>query len=288
MDDPALDPQLLECLADAAYCVDKTRRILMWNSAAERLTGYSAAEAVGSHCWNNLLRHVDEAGRELCRGWCPLVGAMQDGMPREARVSLHHREGHRVPVQVSVRVLRSADGAIIGGIETFRLADAPVPVPRVDPAGPDERVSCPAGMVPPGAMQESIERWLEAMRRGGRSFGAIRLRLDPRERGGADLDPATCAAIIKALGATISHTLRPGELAARSGEQEYLVLLPAAGTEDVAAHARWLGLLVAQTFLGKDRRPVHVRAQIGAALGAADDTAADLLARAALPDCAGT
>ncbi len=44
---------------------------------------------------------------------------MRDGAPREARVWLHHKLGHRVPVRVSVNPIRDREGTIIGAIETF-------------------------------------------------------------------------------------------------------------------------------------------------------------------------
>jgi len=53
---------LLGYLLEGAYLVDPTRTILSWNPAAEKLTGYKAAETVGKHCADNMLRHVDERG----------------------------------------------------------------------------------------------------------------------------------------------------------------------------------------------------------------------------------
>lgn len=282
MDDPAFALDLVECLEDAAYCVDKTRRILAWNGAAERLTGYTAAEAVGSRCWHNLLRHVDDQGRQLCRGWCPLVATMQDGQSREARVYLHHREGHRVPVDVNVRPLRTPDGTIIGGIETFTLADESEDAlahAHADRAGQLDRL---VGIVDIGEMLALAAGWIEAMGRGGSPFGAVRLRIDARERVGAEFDLATCEAIIKAVGATLRHTTRACDAVARVGDQEFLILLSDCGEEEAFAHARRLSFLAEQTFLVRDRRLVRVNAETGVAVAVAEDTAELLLARAAV------
>jgi PAS domain S-box-containing protein len=51
---------LLEAMSDAVYAVDAERRITYWNSAAERLTGYRAAEAVGRYCHDNLRPRLSE------------------------------------------------------------------------------------------------------------------------------------------------------------------------------------------------------------------------------------
>jgi PAS domain-containing protein len=73
---------LLDDLYDAVYFVDPSRRILYWNHAAEALSGFSASEVVGKHCSDNLLCHVDESGRSLCQGDCPLSQSMQSGIRR--------------------------------------------------------------------------------------------------------------------------------------------------------------------------------------------------------------
>ena len=39
---------------------------------------FPAAEVLGSRCSDNILRHVDEAGRELCGDGCPLVKVMTE------------------------------------------------------------------------------------------------------------------------------------------------------------------------------------------------------------------
>ena len=41
---------ILDTMADGVFVIDPDRRILRWNRAMERLTGYSAEEAVGESC----------------------------------------------------------------------------------------------------------------------------------------------------------------------------------------------------------------------------------------------
>ena len=121
---------LLDAIADGVYLVDRRRRITSWNRAAAEMSGYTAEEVVGQRCRDGLLNHVDEAGRTMCGGHCPLKATMLDGQERECRVFMHHKSGHLVPVQVKARALRDKDGAIVGAVEVFsddtdyrRLAD---------------------------------------------------------------------------------------------------------------------------------------------------------------------
>jgi len=111
--------EIVDNLYDGVYFVDRDRTITYWNKGAERITGYSAEDAIGRGCRNNLLNHVTANGVELCRNNCPLAAVMEDGKPREAEAYLHHKDGYRVPVIVRATALRDDDGNIIGAVESF-------------------------------------------------------------------------------------------------------------------------------------------------------------------------
>jgi len=113
------DERLVDTLQDGIYFVDRERKIVYWNEGAERLSGYSAAQAAGKHCYDNLLRHTDSSGRLLCTDRCPLRSVMLDGQPREVNIWLRHQDGHKVAVSVSASPLRNSAGRIVGAIELF-------------------------------------------------------------------------------------------------------------------------------------------------------------------------
>ncbi len=121
-------PEILNALADGAYITNRSRKIVFWSRAAERITGWSASEVEGHNCSDNILVHVDKDGHQLC-GFehCPLHRAIQTGQMSSEPVLVfaQHKQGHRVPVEVSVAPLRGKDGDILGGVEVFRdLTDA--------------------------------------------------------------------------------------------------------------------------------------------------------------------
>ena len=117
--DPGSLESILGLLGEGAYAVGRDRRIIFWNQAAEKITGYPASDVLGSKCSDNILRHVTTEGVELCLGGCPLLATMQDGNTREAEVFLHHRNGHRVPVFVRAAPLHDKEGLIVGSVEIF-------------------------------------------------------------------------------------------------------------------------------------------------------------------------
>ncbi|PLX49234.1 MAG: histidine kinase [Desulfobulbaceae bacterium] len=114
---------ILESMADGVYVTDHKRRILYWNPAAERITGWSADRVVGRPCSDNFLCHEDSAGTPLCEEeHCPLHRAMLTGIPstEPIQVFAHCRDGSRLAVQVNVAPVRNATGEVIGGVEIFR------------------------------------------------------------------------------------------------------------------------------------------------------------------------
>ena len=106
--DGSFHGRLLDSLYDGVYFVDAERSITYWNKGAERLTGYTAAEALGKHCYDNFLMHVNANGCALCFGGCPLAATLVDGNPREDEIFLRHKRGHRVPTSVRVSPVRGS------------------------------------------------------------------------------------------------------------------------------------------------------------------------------------
>ena len=69
---------LLENSADGAYVIDANQRIAAWNTAAERLLGFSAADVVGQPCYSILGGYGDD-GCVVCRRGCRPFTAGQHG-----------------------------------------------------------------------------------------------------------------------------------------------------------------------------------------------------------------
>ena len=110
---------ILDNLYDGVYFVDRDKRILYWNRGAEKITGFSAEDVIGKRCWNNVLRHVDAQGNNLCEAECPILKTILNGNRWEAAVYLHHKDGHRVPVATRAVPIKNTEGKIIGAAEIF-------------------------------------------------------------------------------------------------------------------------------------------------------------------------
>ncbi|TDT72580.1 PAS domain S-box-containing protein/diguanylate cyclase (GGDEF)-like protein [Hypnocyclicus thermotrophus] len=110
---------ILDNISDGVYFVDKNRKILYWNNAAEKITGFTYNDVINSFCYHNILRHVDKSGNELCRNGCPLLESMKTGTFIHADVYMHHKSSYLLPISIKVFPLKNDKNEIIGAIEIF-------------------------------------------------------------------------------------------------------------------------------------------------------------------------
>ena len=80
---------------DALVAFDADLTIVSWNRAAEELTGVSADEAVGRHCWE-VLGGRDERGNVVCHPGCSTARLAREGWPVPCQgLFIRAREGKR-------------------------------------------------------------------------------------------------------------------------------------------------------------------------------------------------
>ena len=126
-DQAALTRAVLDTAADAFVSIDSNGVITGWNSAAERLFGWSAGEAIGKFLRDTIVpeRYHDRHERTLERivsGGRPMRNA---GRPIEFEA--RHRDGHELPVEVLISPLERGGeltfNAFIRDIAARRRAD---------------------------------------------------------------------------------------------------------------------------------------------------------------------
>ncbi|HPR64501.1 MAG TPA: sigma 54-interacting transcriptional regulator [Thermoanaerobaculia bacterium] len=106
--------RILDHINEGVFVVDRDMRITYFNAAAERITGFSAAEAIGEYCYD-ILRST------YCPTACALKESLESGLHvGERELTIYSRDQREIPVSVSTSPLRDEDGNLIAGVETFR------------------------------------------------------------------------------------------------------------------------------------------------------------------------
>ncbi|HID56742.1 TPA: PAS domain-containing protein [Candidatus Poribacteria bacterium] len=105
---------ILDSIADGVFTINTDWRIELFNRAAERITGFSAEEAIGMVC-----REVFRSN--VCDYDCAIRRALETGEPvTNYEVIITRKDQVQIPVSVSASILMDDKGRIIGAVETFR------------------------------------------------------------------------------------------------------------------------------------------------------------------------
>jgi PAS domain S-box-containing protein len=96
------------------FTVDLDWRITALNRAAERILGVPREQAMGKPC-------CEVFRASICESACALRKTLSTGKPVvNATAHIINEAGDRIPIRISTAILQDADGAIIGGVETFQ------------------------------------------------------------------------------------------------------------------------------------------------------------------------
>ncbi|MFP4258155.1 MAG: sigma-54 interaction domain-containing protein [Desulfovermiculus sp.] len=105
---------ILESISDGVFTVDTQKRITSFNRAAESITGFTQQEALGQYCF-------DIFRADICEHDCALGHTLCTENPQiNLQAQIITKQGQQKPISLSTNILRSPEGEIIGGVETFR------------------------------------------------------------------------------------------------------------------------------------------------------------------------
>jgi len=109
---------LVEALGDAIVVADPSGAITVWNPAAERLFGFTPAEALG----NSLDLIIPD--RLRARHWAGYGKTIASGETRYAhdvlRVPAVHRDGRALSIAFTVGLLNGPQGTVAGIVAVIR------------------------------------------------------------------------------------------------------------------------------------------------------------------------
>lgn len=271
---------LLDNVYDGVYFVDTLRKIIYWNHGAERITGYMASRVLGSLCSDNILVHVDASGKQLCKEDCPLTDTLKDGKMHTADIFLHHSDGHRVPVNVTVSPILDSTGAIVGAVELFRETSAII----IDPQELEELKNAAfldplTGLANRRFMEMKLRASFEELLRHGISFGVLYADIDHFKSINDTYGHLIGDAVLKMVGKTFESNVRKSDLACRWGGEEFVLTLTYVNDERLQSLAEKLRMLVERSFLDTDAGRVKVTITMGGAVARTDDTIESLIGK---------
>lgn len=265
--------QIASTSPDGIVCADATGHITFWNAAAERIFGYSAAEALG--------HAIDLIVPERMRGGHGggLHRVAGGGKPRllgkTVELPARHKDSTEFPIELSLSRWeeqgRAAFGAIVRDIRERRAnEDRLFRLAHLDPLTelPNRAVLC--------------ERLTEIVT-AGRAVSVLMFDLDGFKEINDSHGHATGDAALKAMAARLLACVRPIDTVSRLGGDEFVVLMPDIGDPLRAAEvADTIIAAVAEPF-EHEGQTLRLGTSVGIAMAPAHgDSADDLLSCADL------
>ncbi|MEI7690553.1 MAG: ATP-binding protein [bacterium] len=112
---------LLDAIADGVYIVDFERNLTLLNPAAEKMTGWNAAEVTGIKCWS-VMSLKDQKDNSVCQDNCPVLACWKSGeyITRDDTCFLHHKNKNTVQISSSYTPLKDNYGHNVGAVCIFR------------------------------------------------------------------------------------------------------------------------------------------------------------------------
>ena len=272
---------ILDNLYDGIYFVDRNRKITYWNKAAERITGFRRSEALGRHCYDHILNHIDEEGDNLCRRNCPLATCMETGEGMQAELYLHHKEGYRLPVSIRVTPILDKDGNVVGAAELFSDNSAKaLMLQRMEELETMALIDPLTRMANRRYIEMHLRSRLEEMHRYGWSFCVLFVDIDDFKRVNDTYGHDAGDKVLKIVGRTLSGNARPFDVFGRWGGEEFVAVIENVSYKNLHIIANRFRLLVENSYLSVGQKKIRVSVSIGATVARLNDTVETLLGRA--------
>lgn len=270
----------MDHLFEGAYIVDSNRRIIQWNQRAETITGYTSDEVVGNFCYNNILRHMDEEGTLLCHNGCPLAKSIESRSNEQASVTLHHKQGYRVPVNVRVIPMTDESGNTFA-LELFdELRDDANIFNQYQSLKEELRMDGLTNLYNRRFIDYQIDLSLDELKTFQTPLGVFFIDIDHfkavNDTYGHDIGDE----VLKTIATTLSLNVRPGDYVGRWGGEEFIILTRDITHEAFAQMGERLRRVVAQTSTAIPNDHLRITVSIGGVYTDKSAQRSDLIKRA--------
>lgn len=273
--------QILDLINDGIYIVDENRKIIFWNKAAERISGYSKEEVEGTHCYDNILNHVDKNGVELCFHGCPLLDTIKRKQANDAEVFLHHKDGHRVAVWVRTSPYFDKNGDCVGGIEFFSdISNKWEYEEHIQELKKRAMIDSLTEVANRYYLTQHVESTFEELKRYKSPFGILFFDIDKFKSFNDTYGHDTGDKVLQLVSRTVSRNLRPFDLFGRWGGEEFLAVVRNCDALGVLQIAERFKNLISKSQLKIGTEKLGITVSVGATMVREGDTPGSIIKRA--------
>lgn len=251
---------LAEVAQDAIIVIDALGQVTFWNTAATRIFGSSAEEALGRKLdeWLSLPRYGETESLAFERP--AAAGPAPSG--RVLQMIALRKDGAELPIELSLAPMQLGTErfsiVIARDISERKLAEKKIlSMARFDPL---------TGLFNRTTFAEWVQKGVARVKRGGRGFALLHLDLDRFKDVNDALGHVRGDALLRSVGERLRTTIRETDVVARLGADEFAVMqVDLNGPEDASVLARKLLDVLSQTY-AIDGNLIRVSVSIGIAV----------------------
>jgi diguanylate cyclase (GGDEF)-like protein/PAS domain S-box-containing protein len=254
---------LLDAVGQSVIATDLEGKVLYWNRAAEEIFGWSSEEALGRSLRDLVaseesLEKAEEIGSEL-----------RAGRTWSGEVLLRRKDGSYVPVLGTATPLLDDRGSLVGmiGVSTDISERKALEAELERRASHDPLTGLPNRY----AFVDRLGMALQRTKRGkeGRKVGVLFMDLDGFKNVNDSLGHEAGDRLLVALAERLKNRLRPDDVIARFGGDEFAVLLETVeNPSEVIRVAQRIAETLQEPFTVNDHQ-VNLSTSVGIALGSA-------------------
>jgi diguanylate cyclase (GGDEF)-like protein/PAS domain S-box-containing protein len=271
---------VLNQVQDAVVWVDRDRKVVYWNKAAEQISGREAASVLGKACFETPALFVDLGGVDICREKCPVAMTLKDGAPRALEVYLQHKDGFRTPASLRIIPVFKDSGEIIGAVETFSgtapKITLPLALPELEKMG---LVETETGIPSKQYLDMTLATRLQEFQKYGLSFGLIYVDIDNYGKILEKHGRFNASKIVRTVARTLHKNIRFFDIVGRWSTEEFLVILLNIDEGRLDIVSNKLRLLVAESYITTETGILNATVSMGSSLVLRYDTVESLIKR---------
>jgi PAS domain S-box-containing protein/diguanylate cyclase (GGDEF)-like protein len=260
----------LEGLDIGVYATDNNHRVVYWNQAAEKISGYTRGEVIGRTRKENLLMYSEEDGGPREPAGYQGSNLAGQSEPTISSFYLSHRHGHRVHVHVKTIALPDRNGNLAGIIEYFWPSEG---------GETWQKHAIAESYLSREVLESRLRRMLAVAASGGASFGILRLEVDQAGSLRKTHGREAYLAMLDVAEETLHGGLYPSDICGRWTDTDFLVATHVRTMATLEHHAQTLRKLCGASDFRWWGDKIEVTLSIGGAMVIPGESMGEVLAR---------
>lgn len=217
--------KMIDSMHDAVVFVDGSLRIMLWNRAAERLTGI-LAPSIEHKVWSpTLIGLRDEQQKLIVEADCPVIQSIKSGVQTLRRLSIAGRSGQRVEVDAHLVPVHGKNGVSHGAALLMHDASSQITLEQRVQSLHEKATRDPLTQVANRAEFDRIHAsWVESHLERRLPCSLVICDIDHFKKINDSFGHPAGDEVLIAFAALLRRHCRSGDLVARYGGEEFVML----------------------------------------------------------------